>query len=34
MEICDEIEHEFKGEIISLKKQLEEARIIEEVMSS
>lgn len=32
--ICDEKEHEYKEEIVSLKTKLEEARRLEEVMSS
>lgn len=34
LQICDDREHEFKEEIINLRTQLEEARIIEEMMSS
>jgi hypothetical protein len=34
VQICDEKEHEYKEEIVSLKTQLEEARRLEEVMSS
>jgi hypothetical protein len=34
VQICDEREHEYKEEIVSLKTQLEEARRIEEVMNS
>ena len=34
VQICDEKEHEYKEEIVSLKTQLEELRRLEEVMSS
>lgn len=34
VQICDEKKHEYKEEIVNMKTQLEEARRLEEVMSS